>query len=162
MRKKQFQPSTAVLLVMALMLFSFGFGQYQSNNVFRKEITSLQDTVLVYRQSLENKRKLFSNSLEQVTFSSYNPAIAQTDSTPFITASGDSVDNWTIALSRDMLRRHSKAGQFSYRDTVYAIIPLVVKDTMHPRYEKTADILSFSHEASRWFGRRQGYLVKPN
>jgi len=162
MRKKQIQPSTAILLAMALMLFSFGFGQYQSNKEYREKVLSLQDSVLIYRQNLEHKNRLFSNSLEQVTFSSYNPVVAQTDSTPMITASGDSVDAWTIALSRDMLRRHSSDGQFSYRDTVYAIIPLVVKDTMNPKYEKTADILSFSHETARWLGRRKGYLVKPN
>ncbi|NUQ81953.1 MAG: hypothetical protein HUU10_10115 [Bacteroidetes bacterium] len=160
MPRKTIQRSTVVLLFGALMVSSFGFGHFQSTSQYRERISALQDSLILTRQSLEANRLKLRGSMDTVTFTSYNPVEGQTDDTPFTTASGSTVDGWTLALSRDMLRPHNFEAEYSYGDTVYAIIPLVVRDTMNKRYARSADILSFSYEVSKWLGRREGYIVK--
>jgi len=157
----QIKPATVILLAVSLMMFSYGFGVYQSKQSQYEQFTVVQDSLIVMKKKLSDMRsKLLPKTINDVTFTSYNPTEAQTDSDPFITASGDSVDEWTLAVSRDMLIKHSPDGIFSYSDTVYAIIPMVVRDTMNKRYEKRADILSFDAELSKMFGKRKGYLAQ--
>lgn len=162
-KSSNIKPSTVVLVVVALILSSFGFGNYQSNKGLQDKLTNLNDSLVVLKKELHRVRKnkdYLPKTMTEVTFTSYNPVVEQTNEEPFITASGDSVDYWTLALSRDMITRYNPDADFSYRDTVYAIIPLVLRDTMNKRYEKSADILSFSMEVSKLFGRKKGYIAK--
>lgn len=160
MKQHQMTTTTLFLLVVSLMMFAYGIGSYQSKSARYQTVESIQDSLITVSRQLADAKKLFPKTLNEVTFTSYNPVIEQTDADPFITASGVPVDDWTLAVSRDMLRKHHPDGIYSYNDTVYAIIPLIVRDTMNKRYEKRADILSFSMEMSKLFGKRKGYLAQ--
>lgn len=152
--------TTLILFVVSLMMFAFSVGSYQTKFTHYQSAQFMQDSLIVLSKRLADAKSLFPRNLNQVTFTSYNPVKEQTNDDPFITASGDSVDEWTLAVSRDMLKKHHPEGIYAYNDTVYAIIPLIVRDTMNKRYEKRADILSFSMEISKLFGKRKGYLAQ--
>lgn len=159
-KQHQMTTTTLFLLVVSLMMFAYGVGSYQSKSERYETAQNIQDSLITVSRRLADAQKLFPKTLNEVTFTSYNPVKEQTNEDPFITASGDSVDEWTLAVSRDMLKKHHPDGIYAYNDTVYAIIPLIVRDTMNKRYEKRADILSFSMEISKLFGKRKGYLAQ--
>ena len=87
-----------------------------------------------------------------VTVTTYNPTIHQTDSTPNETADGTIIKPWKatdyryVALSRDLLSRWG--GPFEYGD--YIIIEgtdkwdgvYQVRDTMNPKWTNRVDILT--------------------
>jgi hypothetical protein len=88
------------------------------------------------------------------TLTIYNPAIAQCDQDPFITASNKRIDphklkegtlRW-IAVSRDQLKRWG--GSLHYGDTIQLHAndksidgAWVVQDTMNKRFKRRADLL---------------------
>ncbi len=90
----------------------------------------------------------------------YNSTLGQTDSTPFITATGTRVRSGVVALSRDLLGRfpygtritiEDLSGRYSsyLRGRVF-----VVEDTMHPRIGNTVDVWMGSRgEALAWGSR---------
>lgn len=90
----------------------------------------------------------------------YSPDMLQTDDTPHITASGDSVSTDTIALSRDLLKAFSPFGWFEYGDTVLVSTNCregelrVVKDTMHARKSHQADLFYWTKKEALKHGRQ--------
>ena len=96
----------------------------------------------------------------QVT--SYRSLEVQTDSTPFITASGDHVHSAGVALSRDLLKRWG--GQVGYGDIVYieGFGFKVVNDTMNSRYKKAIDIWVKTYNKEKAIGiqRQKVWLIK--
>lgn len=90
----------------------------------------------------------------------YNSTLGQTDSTPFITATGTHVRPGVVALSRDLLGRfpygtritlEDLSGRYSnfLRDRVF-----VVEDTMNVRIGNTVDVWMGSwSEAMDWGAR---------
>lgn len=100
-----------------------------------------------------------------VTVTAYNPDPRQTDSTPFITATGTRTREGIIALSRDMLSfipygsvvrlsavKGPSCGGFSTGN-------LRVEDTMNARYRMRADVVLMSHSAARNWGICQARLT---
>lgn len=93
----------------------------------------------------------------KVTASIYYPEVAQTDSTPLITADGSRINKkkarmhrW-VALSRNLLKKWG--GQIDYGDSlrVKGISPeldgiYVVRDTMKKRLRNRVDILVGPHD----------------
>lgn len=79
----------------------------------------------------------------QVVATGYSSEVAQTDSTPFITASGTRVHAGTIALSPDLRQL------LPYGSTV-----LVVEDSTHPRLRRTVDIWYPDRRSALRWGRR--------
>ena len=87
-----------------------------------------------------------------VTVTTYNPTVHQTDSTPNETADGTIIKPWKatqyryVALSRDLLSRWG--GPFEYGD--YIVIEgtgkwdgvYQVRDTMNPKWTNRVDILT--------------------
>lgn len=96
-----------------------------------------------------------------VSVTGYTSDPAQTDDTPFITATLSRTRPGTLALSRDLLRTFTRNAPFDFGDRV--LIPgmgiYVVEDTMHPRWLRTADIWFHDSETARRWGRRQAYLA---
>jgi 3D (Asp-Asp-Asp) domain-containing protein len=84
----------------------------------------------------------------RVTATAYNSEPAQTDSTPFVTASGTRVRAGTLAVSRDLLEL------LPYGTKIY-----VVEDTMHPRWKRRVDFWMPSRAAAWRFGRREMTLT---
>lgn len=95
-----------------------------------------------------------------VRSTAYNSLVGQTDSTPFITATGTRTRFGVIALSRDLLRSfpygtrvriEDLSGQYNamLRNQVF-----IVEDTMHPRKTNQIDIwMSTRSQALQWGAR---------
>lgn len=100
--------------------------------------------------------------LGNMTVTSYRSVPEQTDSTPFITASGEHVHPHGVALSRDLLKRWG--GPVSYGDFVYieGYGLKVVNDTMHPRHRNHVDIWVKTYDEEKAIGWKQGrvWIVK--
>lgn len=91
--------------------------------------------------------------------SAYNSLSAQTDSSPFVTATGTRTRPGVLAVSRDLLRSGIPHGTslrvlnasgcgLNIRGQVYR-----VEDTMGPRAVRSADIWLASRSQARTFGR---------
>ena len=98
--------------------------------------------------------------LVPVVVTAYNPLESQTDSTLHLTASNKPVRPGIVALSRDL----EKELGFKFGDTV--VIQghgsFVFEYRMHKRWRRRVDILMFSREDAREFGRQHSYLIVHN
>lgn len=88
----------------------------------------------------------------------YNSLPNQTDSTPFITATGTRTRPGVVAMSRDMLRIfpygtrvmiEDLSGRYNFKGRVF-----VVEDTMHARKVKQVDVWMASYRSAINYGRR--------
>ncbi|ASN80382.1 MULTISPECIES: 3D domain-containing protein [Deinococcus] len=93
-----------------------------------------------------------------VRATAYNSLAAQTDSTPFITATGTRVRNGVVALSRDLLRLfpygtritiQDLSGRYNFGNQVF-----IVEDTMAARKVNSLDIWMPSRNQALQFGAR--------
>lgn len=89
-----------------------------------------------------------------VTF--YTPCPAETDSTPYITASGIRVRPGICAVSRDL----EEMG-FTFGKTIYVegLGLFEIQDRMHTRWTKRVDILVFSKAQARKLGKMRNIRV---
>lgn len=98
---------------------------------------------------------------EKIQVTGYSSRPCETDSTPTLTASGTVTQIGTVALSRDLLRSFSADAPFDFGDKV--LIPglgvFEVRDTMHPRWTRKADIWFDSTERALRFGRRAAFIT---
>jgi 3D (Asp-Asp-Asp) domain-containing protein len=83
-----------------------------------------------------------------VTATAYSSTVDQTDSTPFITASGTRVRPGVLAVSRDLLRT---CCPFRTRVGINGQ-EFVVEDTMARRWRNRVDIWKSSREEALWWG----------
>lgn len=100
-------------------------------------------------------------TIHQVTFTAYSSEVRQTDSTPFITASGTRVRPGVIALSRDLLKQYpygTQARILHHSCGLKVAHALVVEDTMHPRKRNQVDIWMPSRAQALQWGRCQGVI----
>lgn len=116
------------------------------NSILREENTTLKKKV-----------KILSNG-KPVVFTAYNALPWQTDSDPTITASGSEVYEGSVALSRDMIKSFNPNASTAWGDTIWAIIPFVVEDTMHKRMRKRVDVFMDDLGTAREFGLRKGKI----
>lgn len=117
----------------------------------------------------EQKRNPY-KGLTKIISTAYNSEIDQTDSTPFITASGERVGEGTLALSRDMIRAenafmakmgYNNAAVISFGDTIDIVYVrrMVVHDTMNRRFMERADIWMDSKSDARMWGVRDIFII---
>lgn len=92
-----------------------------------------------------------------VRSTAYNSTAGQTDSSPFITATGTRTRFGVIALSRDLLARFPYGTRVRIEDLSGRYNGLlggrvfIVEDTMHPRKRNTVDVwMSSRREALQW------------
>ena len=91
----------------------------------------------------------------------YNSAPNQTDSTPFITATGTRTRFGVVALSRDMLRQFPYGTKIMIEDLSGKYNNLlkgqvfIVEDTMHQRKRNQVDVWMTSYRQAMQFGVRQ-------
>jgi 3D (Asp-Asp-Asp) domain-containing protein len=108
---------------------------------------------------------------ELVIITAYTPSVWETDSTPFITASGKRISEAHVAVSRDLLQK------FPFGTKVKIFIPdknlsscgkevigkrfivRQVEDTMNKRYYKKIDLVFFSREKAIKFGKCKGVII---
>ncbi|MFN3267610.1 MAG: 3D domain-containing protein, partial [Deinococcales bacterium] len=99
----------------------------------------------------------------------YNSHVSQTDSTPFVTATGARTRFGVVALSRDLLRRIPYGSIVRIEDMgnwangrgrgkysrMLSGVNFIVEDTMHPRKRNTVDVwMPTRRDAIQW-GARQ-------
>ncbi|HWG84649.1 MAG TPA: hypothetical protein VNT60_04115 [Deinococcales bacterium] len=95
----------------------------------------------------------------------YNSLRGQTDSTPFITATGARTRFGVVALSRDMLRRIPYGSQVVIEDlsgrytSMLRGMTFVVEDTMHPRKTGQVDIWFPAYRQAISWGKRRVRLT---
>lgn len=132
-----------------------------------KELGNIENS-LIWLQ--EEYRKNPYKGLSRILSTAYKSKENQTDSTPFINASGERVQDGTLALSRDMIRAENEMMRrmgynptvtIAYGDTVDLIYVkrMVVHDTMNKLYTNRADIWMDSVNDAKAWGVRDVYIV---
>ena len=118
----------------------------------------------VARSGRETARGAREHRFQLIQVTAYTSRVAETDSTPTVTASNTTPAAGTIALSRDLLRTFTPNAPFGFGDKV--LIPGVgifdVRDTMHPRWTRKADIWVSTREQARAWGRRTVFITRVN
>jgi 3D (Asp-Asp-Asp) domain-containing protein len=130
-----------------------------------EEVASLRASLDRYYEGEESGRiHLGGRELAiPVVVSGYTSRIAETDSTPFVTASNTTTRKGVIALSRDLLANYTKGAPFKFGDVIHlsGIGDFIVEDAMAGRWERRADIWFESLDDARHFGRRRAVLTGP-
>lgn len=116
----------------------------------------LRQQVQVYKQVTDKVLGIDIDKLSvvTVTVTSYNPTRKQTDNTPLYGNDGELVVPGILAISSDLRNKYNihngdvvLLGEFG---------KFIVKDSMHPRWRKRVDIISFSKTWSEKFGAKTG------
>lgn len=98
-----------------------------------------------------------------LTLSSYRSVPAQTDSSPFITSTGEHVTPGGVAVSRDLLKRWG--GPLDYGDHVYieGVGIKRINDCMAARHRNSVDVWVATFADEKAFGVRSGrvWLIHP-
>lgn len=97
-----------------------------------------------------------------VSVSAYNACPTQTDSTPYIMASGKRVYEGAVALSKDIEKEFGL--KFGDKITLGDEITLldrtfVFEDRMNKRWKRRVDIFMWSKKEAKKFGRQQTVMV---
>ncbi len=92
----------------------------------------------------------------------YSSSVAETDNTPYITASNTRTRTGVVALSRDLLKRYTTDAPFDFGDRIYIAGHGVfsVEDSMNPRWQKRIDIWFPSRTEAVYFGKKNVYVSK--
>lgn len=165
---------TVFLITGSGLKFSVDYNASRELNTLQEENRELLSNLVKIEKTLiwlgkEQKRNPY-KGLTRVVSTAYNSDIDQTDSTPFITASGERVGEGTIALSRDMIRAenafmakmgYNNAATISFGDTIDIVYVrrMVVHDTMNRRYRERADIWMNSESDARMWGVRDVFII---
>jgi len=87
-----------------------------------------------------------------LTISAYSPEPAQTDDSPFITASNHRVRDGIVAVSRDL---YNKGWVFGREVYIKGLGVYIIDDLMHERKTDQLDIFMFSTAQAMRFGRKK-------
>jgi 3D (Asp-Asp-Asp) domain-containing protein len=98
----------------------------------------------------------------RVDVTGYCSRVEETDADPLITAMCTVTGSGVIALSRDLLRTFTPGAPFDFGDKV--LLPgagiFTIEDTMHPRWQRRADIWFPTVDEAYAWGRRVGFLTR--
>jgi len=108
-------------------------------------------------EALEGMKVISSRKVIQVSVSAYNACPSQTDSTPFIMASGNRVYEGAVALSRDLERDFGL--EFGDKVHLLGIGTFVFADRMHRRWKRRVDLFKWSKKKAIQFGRQKAIMV---
>jgi 3D (Asp-Asp-Asp) domain-containing protein len=113
-----------------------------------------RDRVAELQHLLQVKDHMIDSLLKgrMLTISAYSPEPAQTDDTPFITASNSKVREGIVAVSRDLYKKGWKFGREIY---IKGLGVFTVEDLMHARKRNQVDVFMFSKDRALRFGRQQ-------
>ena len=139
----------------------------RAREVLLSQVKALDTTV---KEAEQQWKPWMLKTFQPVTPTAYNSVSWQTDDDPWVTASGALAGAGTIALSRNLIRPendlmvamgYNPTAAISFGDTVYVVyvVPMVVNDTMHRRYNDRADIWMADIELARAWGVRQTFLA---
>jgi len=179
MTKKQLYWSLASIAILPIGLFillMFGIRSDYAQEVgsLVREKHSLEQTIdslhSVLAEADNDLQAVSSVRISRIIATAYNSHPWQTDDTPFITSSGSTVADGTLALSRDLIQAENAlmhrmgfnpSGMYAYGDTVFVIYvkPMVVNDTMNRRYTNRADIWLDKQSVALKWGKRNVFIA---
>ena len=111
---------------------------------------------------LESGNTLFSSNrvYVKVLATGYSSSIAETDSTPFVTAANTPSRPGVLAVSQNLLREYTPGAPFSFGDRVkvYGVGDFIVEDSMNPRWTNRVDIWFADRDDAVRFGLREVVL----
>ena len=141
---------TEVLIVLCVLLFLWITAEFIAKLTYKPIEPELRDS----RDSMDIEFgeapvlpsfQFFNEYSVDVT--AYSSTVGQTDSTPFITASGYRVREYGIALSRDLLKKYNPDAPFDWHDEIWLSFekgtysgPFTVLDSMNERWSNKVDI----------------------
>lgn len=112
----------------------------------------------IERSSIPAPSPTQSFTILPVTLTAYSPSIAQTDSTPFETASGQIVSPHDLgeqlfaAASRDLLVKFTPGAPLDFGSKIYLEITII--DTMHPRWTNRIDLFVRNKQIADLIGKQ--------
>lgn len=109
-------------------------------------LITLSDNSLTHR-SLQEKNKYY------VTFTGYSSTPDQTDSTPFITATGNRVRDGIVAVN------FLEFGTKIIMPELFGNKVFTVDDRMHPSKKENVDVWFQTRNEALHFGRRTSYIL---
>lgn len=116
----------------------------------------LLETMEAVTQNLEAifhlKKATTVEDVQVLTVTAYTPSPDETDSDPYITASMVQVRPGCLAVSRDLFADGWVFGKKVY---IEGLGIFTILDLMNPRYEKRVDVLLWSKEDAKQFGRKE-------
>ena len=139
-----------IIIIQFIILLSMIMFHARETYALRTQISNL-DTLYNYLLTHEAKR---------IILTAYNSHYWQTDSTPFITASGTRTSFQTLALSRDLIRTYNEHAELEYGDSVRIFIKdCLIEDTMNERYKNYGDLWTDSYVEAIKFGKKEAYII---
>lgn len=103
-----------------------------------------------YKRDKYRSAKFYGINKFLVTATAYTPCKFECDDTPFITASGKTVRDGIIAVSRDLHKILPFGSKVKINNEIYT-----VDDLMNRRWKKRIDFFVWSKSSARAFGKRQ-------
>jgi len=96
----------------------------------------------------------------KVLATGYSSSIAETDSTPFITAANTPARPGVLAVSQNLLREYTPGAPFSFGDhvKVYGVGDFIVEDSMNARWSNRVDVWFADRYDAVRFGLREVVL----
>ncbi|MBA7554105.1 hypothetical protein ES705_46717 [subsurface metagenome] len=135
----------------------------------QRDYQRLKDSLPRFNREYIQLKEDFSQLKKEKTFkmldvsvTAYAPVESQTDSTPYIMASGKRITKELLkglhiaAVSRNLLKRFNPEAPFDYGDFVW--VPFRIEDTMNKRYIDSMDLL-MEESMVTGFGRQERSIV---
>ncbi len=167
---KTIQKSSAIFLVIIGVLLLALFTAFLDHN---QELSRANNnhalSLAEYNRSLDQEKKINKNLVQMlniftsghpVLVTAYNAHESQTDDSPTVTASNETVKVGGIALSRDFLKIFDSENSVAYGDTILLITPMEVNDTMNSRYINRADVFMWDYKDAVRYGIKEGLIYK--
>lgn len=154
--------SSSFLVIFLIVVIVFAVVSYNQSLQYERELLAIEQArlELAIKGIKENPAEF--SEIYTINLSAYNSDVRQTDSTPFITASGRRCKPGTIALSRDLLTRYTEGAPFTFGDQVllikvYGIFD--VDDSMASRWTMKGDIWKETETEANNFGIHKGVVM---
>lgn len=155
-----------VFLLTSVVLFFSGMEKLK----LEEQISQHQIAIDSLENELEKKeykikeRDKFLKTVTQgkkIILTAYTPEPEQTDDTPYITATGDSVKIGGLALSRELIKQYNINAELSYGDSVLVLVAMEfeVNDTMNKRYTSRGDVFFYDTPKAYRFGLHVARLI---
>ena len=146
------------LILFNVIIATFAFIVWGLTTIRQDMITDGVEALAIEVSKLEERVIAIEKAVKvKVSVSAYNACPKQTDSTPFIMASGKRVYEGAIALSRDIEKDFGL--KFGDEVTLIGIGTFQFLDRMNKKMKRCAYIFMWSEKEALQFGRQEAVMV---